>query len=422
MSRPQLPDEIRSLLKRLRRRIRWYVWIDGVAAVVVLLAAAGWVGLFIDWFWEPSPQARIVIGSVVGLALVWVAYRKILSRAFVQIADASLAMLVERRFKRFDESLLTSVQLIDSREPREEFNEAMLRETSQAAVRQATEVPLSEIFNLAPLLRNLGAAVLLVGAIILFGVFSRDAFGFYLDRIGLSSTPWPRRTRLTVSGFPNNDAGIRSMKVAKLRSFELRVQADNTLPDPPPSRVEIRYRQAGGGRGRAEMRRIGEAIPGRDAAQEYAYTFKDVYESFSFDVLGGDDRVVDLHVELVENPQIVRMTLLCDYPAYIGRARRELDVTGSMRIARGTTVRIRAEANKPLAEVKLLDPDQAEPLVISGDRLAETEWGSNPNRFEVSIGALDADRILLFVLTDTDGIETREPYRLSLLALSDEAP
>ena len=52
------------------------------------------------------------------------------------------------------------------------------------------------MFNPAPLLRNVVAALVLVATIAIFGVYKAEAMGFYLERLQLSEELWPRQTRL----------------------------------------------------------------------------------------------------------------------------------------------------------------------------------------------------------------------------------
>ena len=54
-----LAPAIESLLARLRRRIRAYVWADGLASIIVLLGATFWISLAFDWLFEPPrPENR----------------------------------------------------------------------------------------------------------------------------------------------------------------------------------------------------------------------------------------------------------------------------------------------------------------------------------------------------------------------------
>ena len=105
-----------------------------------------------------------------------------------------------------------------------------------------------------------------------------------------------------------------------------------------PQAVEVRYRTEGGGRGRATMDRRGVARGPEDHFQEYAYTFRSVLADIHFDVAGGDDRVADRQIQVVDSPTISQMTLDCELPAYIGRKaaaaarqRRDADSDGQPR-------------------------------------------------------------------------------------------
>ena len=106
-----LAPPIVSLLARLRRGIRVYAWTEGIALLVAVLGASFWLSLAMDWFFEPPAELRVAMLVAVGLALVWVGYRFILRRVFVHLADRSLALVLERRFSQFRDSLLTAVEL-----------------------------------------------------------------------------------------------------------------------------------------------------------------------------------------------------------------------------------------------------------------------------------------------------------------------
>lgn len=414
----QLDPDIQSLLERLRRRIRLYVWVEGVAATLAVLGLAFWLGLALDWLLEPSPLVRSAALLLVAVLTLGVIYRYILARAFVRLSDSNMALLLEKHAARFDDSLLTSVQLAELPAHAEPYNSEMLSHTSQQARLHLPEARLGKVFNHGPLVRKLAAAAVLLASIGLFGYWASESLAFFVGQrvMSLTEVRWPRYTRLLVEGFPADDAGRRTMKVARGGSFDLQIRADNSLPTPPPERVEIRYALDDGSRGRGDARRIGEAIPGRDEYQEYIYSFKDLFHSQTFDVLGGDDGITDLRIEVVDSPEITSMVLHCEYPSYMNHAPRDLNVTGAMAIPRGATLTLRATANKDLVHVQVIDPDANELVRIE---IAEQR---DRKQFEYAIPTLSDDRLLLFVLHDHDGIENLEPYRLALSAMPDEAP
>ncbi len=411
---PQLPHEISQLLARLRRWMYAYVWTQGLATLVVVLGIAFWLGLLVDWSFEPSAPIRI--GLLIALAILagLLVYRKVVLRSVRQPANKSLALLVERRYADFQDSLITSVELASIPETTNAHRE-MFTETNRKAVAHLAEVRLRELFNLKPLLRVALLAGLVVVSIGMFGLLATNALGFYLQRLRLSEQLWPRYTRLIVDGFPKNESGQRIVKIAKGRSLEVAIKADNSLPIPPPKRVEVRYQFDHQGSGRADVRRIGNATIGVDAYQQYAYTFQDVFESLQFDVVGGDDRVRSLRIQVVDSPKIIGMTIDCQYPPYMDKLARNLPVTGAMQIPQGAQLRLVGISNKALTAVRIHHSEEAQPRILDLSDQGATE-------FAFEIARLDSSRDLLIHLTDIDGIDTLEPYRLALSAISDEAP
>ena len=168
------------------------------------------------------------------------------------------------------------------------------------------------------------------------------------------------------------------------------------------------------------MNRLGIARPGVDQFQEYSYTFQGILASRDFDLIGGDDRLRDLRIEVVESPTIDKLTLRCEYPAYMDRTPRDLPHTGVMHIAVGTKVIADARTNKDLVAVRIdtivnEEAGPSETLHSDGDTAG---WRA----FEHTCDALSEDTTLPFTLTDTDGIESREPIRLALVAVPDLPP
>ena len=149
--------------------------------------------------------------------------------------------------------------------------------------------------------------------------------------MGLSDELWPRLCKSgNAEGFAD---GVR--KVARGSDVEIAVRAVPVADGKfvIPREVEIRYRDEGGARGRAIMDKVGQADPEKDAFQEFTYTRRNVLSPIRFDVQGGDASLNDLRIEVVESPNIDRWTLDCEYPAYIGREKRSLPVTGVMPVA-----------------------------------------------------------------------------------------
>jgi hypothetical protein len=414
----RLAPAISSLLARLRRRIRAYVWAEGLAAAAIVVAAAFWVSLALDWLFELPTALRLLVLVATGAALAYVIYRVLIARLTVRLADRNLAVLVERRFGNFRDSLLTAVELSESPDHAAEFNSEMLAHTRRAALEQVEQVDLTRLFNVAPLVRRISLALALVGAAVVFAVAAPEALGVWARRnVLLSDELWPRVTHLSVDGFDEHGR----VKVARGADFVLAVKADAALGREIPEVVEVRYSTRDGVRGRENMSREGVVQPGEAPFQPYAHKFKGVLGDLEFYVHGGDDRQGPFHLDVVDSPTISRVTLHCVYPAYMHREPRDVPVSGLVQLPRGTAVTVLADANKPLVAVQIDDVQSEGQLTTERIALAETS-GEPVKSFTYQLNSLDADKTLLFTLFDTDGIRSLEAVRLSLSAVADEPP
>ena len=397
----------------MRRRIRQYVWLDGLAAAVAWLGVAFWLTLAADWFFEPSTAVRGVMLALVVLVLAAVAVRLIGRRAFVRITDGNAAMVLERRFPALNDALLTAVVL--GNRLADDVNPEMLARTCREAATRIGDVDPRKAFNSRPLWLHGSAAMLLTLSMAFFAILFPGEFGVWARRaLALSNEPWPRMTELTVVDFAD---GVR--KVARGADLEVVVRA-NTHKLRVPRTVEVRYSIEGGGHGRATMDRRGVAGPSDDY-QEYAYTFRGILADVHFDVVGGDDRVRDRWIQAVDSPTISQMTLDCKLPAYIGRRQPPLPVTGVMQIPVGSRVTVRAaEANKDLVSVEVggVVEDRALPLRV----LTERNLAADRRGFTYPVGPLMTDTTLLFTLADADAIKSREPIRVAMVAVPDQPP
>jgi hypothetical protein len=407
------PRSIARTVSRLRLAVRSYVLFDGLAALGVVVGLAFWLGLAIDWLLEPRPAVRVLMGMAAAACAGWVAWRLIVRRTFSTLRNDSLALLVERKYPQLGEGLVTTVQAAgnsDAGALRRQMLDVSARRTDQALA----DVRLGPVFNFRPLVRKTVIAAGLLGAIGVFAATQREAFAIWVQRMQLSPDLWPRLVQLSVVGFEDRDAS-KPVNVARDDSYDLQVLASIKDGHQAPGEVEVRWRLADGRRGRGPMLKIGEAAPGRDDAQLYAYTFK-VSSDVTFDVIGGDDRVRNLKLHPVERPAVKDLALQCDYPAYLKREARLLPVSsGRAELPEGASAVCRAESNKPLLEVRIHDPAEQADIPV---RISAT----NAAQFEFDLGKVAGDRTLLITMHDADGVANRDPFRLSVSAVPDLPP
>ena len=321
-----LPKSVSRKVSRLRLLVRLYLLLEGVAAIVLLLGVAYWVGLAIDWVFEPSAELRIVQGIVVACAAIFLLVHFLLARLWRPLPSTSLALLLERNYPELKEGLVTTVEAATQSQSLADGHQTMLRQTSRETAEAMPGVQLSKIFNYRPLSWKLIAAAALAISIIVFSVVQFEAHSFWLERMRLSEAPWPRRVQLAVVGFVRQN-GQKVVKIARDDDYQLLVNASLLDGHEVPDRVEIRYRLNDGRRGRDFMTKVGESLLGRDDLQQYRYTFKNVVTDLKFDLIGGDDRIHGLQLKVVERPQIESMSVECEYPTLFattaGRNRRE---------------------------------------------------------------------------------------------------
>jgi hypothetical protein len=375
------------------------------------LGACFWAALAIDWLFEPPPELRRFMLGVAAVVCGAVLYRVSLRRAFVPLTDRSMAVLLERRFDRFDDGLLTAVELTGRELDLDEYGREMLAHTCHEAFARSDQVALGELFRRAPLVRAVFAAAAMTLSIVGLAVAAPDAFRFGVERLAtVTNEPWPRNTYLRIVGF---DGPRREVVVARGTDLRVVVQARTEAPWIVPQVVQIRYRSAEGNRARVTMDREGNAVPGEDPWQDFSYTFHGVLADHDFDVIGGDARLRGFRIRVVESPTI-SMTLHCEYPAYMRRPPADVPGTGNVPLPRGTRVTVQAVATKDLARARIdytHDGDAPLDLTLDGRR-----------DFEFTLDSLDSDTTVYFSLLDTDGIEGRQPVPLVLTAVRDEPP
>lgn len=434
---PPLPEEIRHLLARVRRRIRTYVWLQGLSLAVTWLGLTFWLGLALDYLPVLAGVGEMPRGARAGLlvtiagVLGWILYRWVLRRVFVRLADRSMAVLVEKYHRQLGESLITAVELAD-RPGDSNPTRQMLTETRESALRQLKSVQLAPIFNTRPLALSLTGASVLVISILGFYLVNSRAWALGVGRLYfLKNDTWPRHAQIEVVGIAIREQGEtegsgtlvsfnqQRLKVARGGSLALLVRADASREVVPEFCV-IHYQTADGDEGRVNMTRIGRV---RDGFQHYRYEgkpFDGILSDLTFDVVGFDHRVSDYQLQVVDSPAIIDVQVDCVFPPYMVDEQlsswlpRTVAVTPGMQLPQGTKLRIRARANKRLTHVDWKNPDQDESGQITLPQPSE--------ELIHEVAQLGEHLTLDLSLTDTDQVRSEHPYRLHISGIEDVPP
>lgn len=408
----EAPRPVARKVSRLRLLVRAYVLLEGLAAAAAVAGAAFWLGLGIDWLFEPASALRVVMWALVAAALAVVAWRYLGRRLFASLRSDSLALLVERRYPQLAEGLITTVQAAAAPDDAA-IHRQLIDATARRAADDMSSVDLLRVFDFRPLVRKSLVAAALAAGVGVFAFGAPEAFSFWIARMRLTPELWPRRVELTVVGFDRAQDG--AINVARNDEYQLQVLASIVGGHEAPAVVEIRWRRPSDGvRGGGPMLRIGEAQPGRDEAQRYSFDFK-VGADLEFDVIGGDDRIRNLRLHAVERPTATRVAFDVTYPKYMQREPRTIVVSGRAELPEGATAVCRIEANKPLESVLVHDPAEQTDLTA-------TVTADRPQEFSFPVDGSSADRVFLITLHDADGVENREPFRLPVAIVPDQQP
>ena len=439
-TKAKLPHEIRRVLRGLRWRIRAYVWLQGLSLALIWLVITFWVSLAIDYLpvlagaSEMPRQARGVLLAIISAVLLYILFQWIFRRTFVRLTDRSMAVLLERRFRDLDDSLITSVELAPGKAS--DVQRRMLQETESQALFGLQNLRLGGVFNIRPLLLHLLGATALAATIGGLFVVNASALELGVNRIFLlGDAAWPRNSRISVVGVETKQpestgdpstwrAGTspftsRRVKVARGASVNLLVQADGSAKV-IPDMCTVAYRTAEGDRGRVNMTRIGSP---RDGYQLYRYggkPFAGILSDVHFDVIGFDHRLYDYMVQAVDSPAVVTAELDCTFPAYLVDEQlslwlpRTLELTTGMQLPQGTAVTMRVGANKPLRSIHLFNPDNQQSTALPP--------GEEPQGFDFRIPALNDHLSLEVTLVDTDGVVSERPHRVYIAAIEDAPP
>jgi hypothetical protein len=403
------------MLASLRRRIVVYVWSEGLAVGVAWLGAAFWISLALDWSIEPPAWFRQGMVGLTAIGLAYLLYRFIFRRIWLPIADHNLALVLERRFRDFDESLLTTVELTEQPDHATAFHPQMLAAAEHAAIRRAGGVRLADVFRRGPLVRSLIAAALAIASVAVYARMAPNSFETWQNRVlpPFSSKLWERRVHLSIKGFDNPD---HRAVVAKGSDLEVVARADTGYEI--PEIVRIRYRTEEG-RTTKDMDKVGVA-GAKEPYQRYSFMFRDIQSPRTFDIFGGDAALRDYKIDVVDVPTI-EITLHCEYPAYTRMAPRDLPAR-SVEVPKGSRITIHATANKDLVEASVERATSEKPVPLASVRFDDRGGKSDRRHFSYTIDQLDDTLTLLFSLSDVDGIQSREPIRLNLTARPDEPP
>ncbi len=476
-----IAPEVATVLSRIRRRIRTLVVLEGLAVALIWLVVMFWIALALDYLPvrfglnELSRTARIILLGVTGAATAWLIWRFILKRVFASLKDTSIALLLERKYPEFNESLLTTVertnQSLDRSVPL--ANESLLQQAADHANGLCKNISLSKVLNHRHIFRTLKIASLGLLSIGLFAAISPNTMGTAVARLCfLDQQQWPRQNNIQLVGLkveyqtpvegieefnaplrnridvatiaspsapesaspsvstipsPNvgNTRGIFYVAKGAAINLTVRAQTENAVTEgsglspkiAPPSCV-MHFQSNNGNWSSQTLNRIGNASGGWQTYRLRGTPFGSISEDLTFFLQGGDHRIGPFQIHAVDEPLVESAELDCVFPNYMvdeqsGRwTPRSLPVAGRMAIPLGTRVDVMAATNRKLSKVYAIDQN-------TGDmtRAEITSAG-----FTLPIEKIDGNRDIAFYMVDQYGVVSETPHRITLDSVDDQPP
>jgi hypothetical protein len=417
--------ELSSLLESLRAKIRNYVLIEGSAIVLASLGVLFWLSFGIDhaWFWMSSLELPVwfragfdvaVVAAMTFLLMTWIGLR--MARGF---RARALALVLEKRFPELNDRLITAVEFAESQsDPGTELGGAMLNRTVEDVVKAAQKLDVTSVFDRGPMRKAVTSAAVLAASIIGLGVANQEALATWRDSfLSLQNEYWNRESDLTIHVVAQPGDIVRDFKdnsYKHARGSDLTILLKSKDGSKVPERVQLAYRMSGGGRGTVLCSKLGD---------EFRHTITSVLEDLEFRVYGGDFVTRNPYqIHVVDPPQLKKIELACNYPAYTGRRHPDWTEKNPLRDivqVRGTQVAVPAETefllqghcNKPLANTRI-QFGNIELVVartngtVSAEIVERTEEGEL-----VAKKTLDAGRVARWI--SSDGKQITIPYVLS---------
>ncbi|MBI1349025.1 hypothetical protein GC163_22365 [bacterium] len=362
-----LAPQVKQTLKSLRRRIRQYVFWEGLALVAVLAGVLFWGSFLIDavyftasrlelprWF-----RALFLVGTITALVVglcIWVGFR-----AFGRVRRRALALLLERRFPELGDRLITAVEASEQAwVPHSDFEQAMVLRTVSQAAAAVEKLDLSRVFDAGPIRRAIISAVVLVASVLGLAVVNTAAMERWIDGYWrLEPHYWPRKTDLLVQvqSLPSDELhDFTEGRFRHPRGGDLQLVITPVEGKVVPERVRLDYRLRGGSWKRTFLSQPGD--------QPFQHLFPALLDEVEFWVSGGDYAAsTPWRIEVVDPPRLDAVSLAARYPDYTqlndtgpqgAPVRTILPVLGTqITLPMGTDVLFSGTANKPLSAIRI---------------------------------------------------------------------
>jgi hypothetical protein len=371
------------------------------------MAAAVLATLGLDYAFHFERGLRIGLTAAAAAVLLYIVWREMVRPLLVPMDIPGMALLVEKRFGKLGDRLITAVEF-SARPPRqwEGVSSAMIEMAGAQANEMAQALDFRQVVERPRMKRVAMMAMSAVMLIAGFSLWQQSVMGMWFERnLAFSDVDWPQDTYLRVDGGPD-------FRVVRGDDLEVLADAGGAVP----GQVLLHAEYASGEKMEVRM----EPVAG--APRRFARKFPTVAEGFSFYVTGGDDELDKRHkhqVTVVDAPSLRQVVFHVDHRAYMNRKGGDSydQSAGVIPVTPGSDLRIDGVANKDLSRELLsacrlvLDDKEKDAVAL---QVVEVPMDKGGKAFRGVHGTVHlpprnvaSSRTLKIVLTGQDGTVNR---------------
>ncbi|MBX2991579.1 MAG: hypothetical protein KF749_10490 [Bacteroidetes bacterium] len=405
---PKILSELTDRLSAVRRKENSSSLLYGILfSASVMVVAAGSMILIEQIFYLPAPARTIIFWVVTAAAiglLGWFVFRPLLTRFGLLPAesDSQTAEKVGKAFPGINDHLVNILQLYKEKDSTQYYSPDLIDASFEDVRKEIEPVDFTSAVSYAPA-RKWGRIFGLVCGVtvLLFAVFPSGFLGAANRLLHYSeSFETPQPFRFIVE--PGNKEVVKGAPVPIVVKVEGVPQKQITLSSKPSGQIQFEERTL---------------VANADGT--FNYEMPALKSTTIYRASAGDVSSDEYTLTVIDRPMAKMLRVNLSFPSYAKLPPRQLDDNvGDVTALRGTRITLSLEANKSLAEAKLVftqpanEPNRkpiTHPLTVSGNKASGSLM-------------LLREQTYYIHLVDEENITSAEPIEYSLKIVPDAFP
>ncbi len=409
-------DGLQGRVKNVGALRRFRGKVSGTLAVALALAGVYLVYSGFDIAFKLDRPWRVLSFAVGAVCVGWAGWRLLVRPLLGRARPTEVAMNIEKAYPDIEEALSTSIEYGADPEKAKRLSspalvEALVEDTHLRTRNVDFERTVDWRFP-----RRLATSVLIVLAVLAVAAASYPhLFGKTFLRLlnPLGATPPP-----TFTVIDNVEPG--DVEIARGDPVEIEIDLAGSVPE--DARVMLSIPSEIGGADDPGEARVEEMARG-DEPGKFHFRMAKVAEDMTYRIAAGDAESRPYEVIVYEEPRVLDVSLLLEYPEYTGLEPKEIsDGLGEISALRGTRVTVRARLNKPVVSGRLRKGSgDVEGEIFTGDEDPDADPSEKGPRLEAAFTVTEDDWYSVR-LVDERGRGNDSASKYTITAQPDRAP